>query len=90
MATIRRVGIWSYTKVSTIFGIFAGFIIGLFYSIIGTSASAQAQFLGLTGPLILIGATVLYAAVGFFSGIVSAALYNFIATVFGGIKIDIK
>ena len=91
MKELKRIGIASSAKVTgvltAIFGLFAGIAFALFASIGGGMGS----FGGVAGLLIgLIGVPILYGLIGVVAGALYAALYNLIAGLIGGIKIELE
>src|SRR5262245_66362722 len=94
MSVVKRVGIFSVGKVVgalyALLGLIAGGVISLI-SLLGAAASVSSE--GIAGVMFGVGAVVIiplfYGAIGFIGGIISAALYNVIASTVGGIEIDI-
>ena len=94
MSVVKRVGIFSVGKVLgavyALVGLIAGGVISLI-SLAGAAASGSRE--GIAGAFFGVGAIVivppLYGAVGFIGGIIVAAFYNLIASLIGGIEVEI-
>lgn len=94
MSVVKRVGIFSVGKVVgalyALVGLIAGGVISLF-SLAGAAASGIDQ--GLPGLIFGAGAVViiplLYGAIGLIGGIIIGALYNLIASMIGGVEVEI-
>lgn len=92
MATIKRVGIRSVTRVFAALYAIIGAIIGAIWAaalLIG-AAAGQSGWLALGALAVLIAAPVGYSLLGALGGALMAALYNLVADRFGGIEIDLS
>lgn len=96
MAELRKFGILSVAKMNAILSAFMGFLIGIFYAILGTFAQANGTQLISGVPTFLLGfglvivIPIVYCILGFISGLIFAALYNFFASTVGGIEMKFK
>ena len=92
MKTITQIGPNSLAKISGIFGVFYGLVIGLllaFFGRIGGSITGVAVP-GLEIASIILS-PIIYGAVGYVSGYLGAGIYNkLIVPKFGGIEIEIE
>ncbi len=88
MREIKKIDVMSLAKVQAIIGGILGLILGIF-TLIAPTIQGQEQLKEL-GPSVIIIAPILYAIVGFVSGLVIAFLYNLVRKWVGGIKIDIE
>ncbi len=97
MEEIKKIGVLSVGKISALGGMVMGLILGIFYAVMGANPVMKAQLAaGPAGaeiifswwsPLIM---AVLYGALYFIGGIITAALYNVFAKGIGGITIELK
>ena len=86
---LQKVGVMSVAKFSGIYGLLVGVIGGLIIAVISSALSG-----GIYGAAIpayygwgaLIWAPLLYGAIGFVGGIISAFIFNLIAKISGGIE----
>ncbi len=93
--TIKRIGPVSCGKVLGglygLLGLIAGGIFSLI-SLVGASVAGSNE--GLLAALFGVGAIIIlpisYGVLGFIGGVISAALYNLVAGMFGGIEIEIQ
>jgi hypothetical protein len=101
--TIRRFGVISVAKMygllTFIFGLIFGVIYGLFFIIFGAAMSAfgpgsDATAGGISsvvvGVMIMIGVPIGYGLMGFLAGAIAALVYNGVAGLVGGIKLEIE
>ncbi len=94
---IRRVGVWSvsrmYGAVSTVFGLIAGVIFACIALIGAGVASQNPDVPSFAGPLFGVGAVIFlpifYGVLGLIAGAIGGALYNVCAGMVGGIEIDV-
>jgi hypothetical protein len=94
---IRRVGVWSvsrmYGVMSAVFGLIAGLIFACFALIGAGVASHNPEVPSFAGPLFGVGAVIFlpifYGVMGLVAGAIGAALYNVFAGMVGGIEIDV-
>lgn len=85
MPVIKRFG---WLSVGLVFGamyLIIGLIVGVIFFLLSLVAVQETAFGGIAA---LILSPVLYGALGFIGGIIVAALYNLVAPVVGGIRIE--
>jgi hypothetical protein len=97
---IRRVGPLSCAKIAGAVYAVIGLCFGLFFAAFGSLFSAAGMAsdapsgMPMIGALFGIGAIVilpiLYGVMGFIATLISAAIYNLVAGVVGGIEIDVQ
>ncbi len=92
---VKSIGVLSVGKVVGCLYALLGLIIGGLFSLISlVGAAAGGPDAGLAALLLGGGAIIifpiLYGVIGFVGGIVSAALYNLVASFTGGIEIELK
>ena len=96
---IRKVGIGSAVKVSGVLYGLLGLVIGLCVALfavvgLGAAAASNEDVPGWMGSLFGIGAIVifpiLYGVMGVIGGVLMAALYNLVASITGGLEIDVQ
>ena len=93
--TVKRIGPMSCGKVLGglygLLGLIAGGILSLF-SLVGASIGGSDQGMlavgGGVGSIIIL--PLFYGVLGFIGGVISAALYNLVAGMFGGIEIEVQ
>jgi hypothetical protein len=93
--TVKRIGPMSCGKVLGglygLLGLIAGGILSLF-SLVGASIGGSDQ--GMLAVLFGVGSIIIlplfYGVLGFIGGVISAALYNLVAGMFGGIEIEVQ
>lgn len=92
---VRRIGILSAGKVLGCLYALAGLLMGAFVSLFAVAGASLAK--DGSGPAAVAlgaGAVILlplaYGICGFLAGIISAALYNLVASITGGIEIDVR
>lgn len=95
MVTMKSVGVLSCGKVMGCVYVLLGLIIGGLFSLISLAGAAAApRGQGPAPALFGIGAVVFfpifYGVIGFIGGIISAALYNVIAGMIGGIEMELQ
>ncbi len=105
MARIKKVGLFSFTKLITIIMTIAGFIAGILYSFGGLLIDilvtlevldpVAAGTPGLSYGTVLafgalIGMPLIFAAFGLVAGLIGAVLYNLFAPMFGGVDVDFE
>ena len=97
--TLRRVDPFSVAKVFAIvqasFGLLIGACLSAFSLLAGFASNALSQgspIPGWIGPLFGMGAVIalpiFYGVIGFISGLIGGALYNFFASMGGGIRVE--
>lgn len=95
---LKKIGVWSFTKITTVFGLIGG-VIGVIFLVIMQKLLENApldtlQQVGMN-PIALtlttiLGTLVFYTVSGFITGLVIAVIYNFLAKYIGGIKIELS
>jgi hypothetical protein len=94
---VRRVGPLSFAKLMgalyALMGLLLGGIVSLI-SIVGGALIPSDQATGMTGALFGAAAIVIlpicYGVLGFLTSLIGAALYNAIASVVGGVEIEVQ
>lgn len=91
-SVVSRVGVVSVANIYALLSVIIGLIIGLFSAIVSCGIGAVAGMpggfgLGFIGIIVL---PILYGIMGWVSGAIGAALYNFVAGRVGGIKIELE
>jgi hypothetical protein len=100
MFKLKKIRPLSLAKVSTIALAIFGLIMGIFYALLGNiisklpaEALAQAGISSemgfLFGPVAIIILPIVYAIMGFITGLIGAWIYNLAAKWVGGIEIDL-
>jgi hypothetical protein len=93
---LKSVGVLSVGKIMGVLYAVMGFIIGCFMSLAavagvaanqGPNANAGMGIMALGAGAIIL-APIMYGGMGFIGGIISAALYNLLAGVIGGIEMN--
>jgi hypothetical protein len=96
---IRKVGIGSVVKVSGVLYALLGLVIGLCVALfavvgLGAAAASNEDVPGWMGSLFGIGAIVMfpimYGVMGVIGGVLMAALYNLVASITGGLEIEVQ
>jgi hypothetical protein len=96
---VRSVGVLSVGKIAGIFYAAIGLIAGSFFtlfSLLGATLGAlaggdeQAFFAVFFGVGAIIIMPLLYGLMGFVGGIITAALYNLLAAIVGGVELNIE
>jgi len=96
---IRRVGIGSVVKVSGVLYALLGLVMGLCFALfamvgLGAAAASNDEVPGWLGSIFGIGAIVIfpimYGVLGVIGGVIMAALYNLVASITGGLEIDVQ
>ena len=94
MATLRRIDPFSCAKIYALFNLFIGLIFGIFYGVFFLILGAVAGEAGIAlvgfGIAAIIGIPLVSAVFGLIIGLIGAAIYNFIASRFGGLEIELK
>ena len=92
MQKIRKVDVLSVAKFQAFFGAIIGLLLGLLYAALGASLDAIIGSVGLgsgLGLIAIIAFPIFYGIVGFVGGTIFALLYNLVAKMTGGIKIEL-
>jgi hypothetical protein len=92
MAILKSIGVLSLAKICAVFyaiiglvvGIFGTAVIGLMSKMTGLPATAAAG-----GIVAIIGTVIIFAIIGFIIGAIFALIYNVLAAVLGGIRLDL-
>ncbi|MBC7930418.1 MAG: DUF3566 domain-containing protein [Rubrivivax sp.] len=99
---VKRVGIFSYAKISAVtcaaFGLIFGVIYGLIFMIVGgammagggrdaSGAGAGSMVIGL---LAMIGIPIFYGVLGFIVGAIGGVIYNVAAGFVGGLELELE
>jgi hypothetical protein len=98
--TINRVRPLSAGKVAGLLYALIGLLIGAMFSLVGLLGGAAASAAGehegpgmMLGAMFGVGAIVLfpiiYGVMGFIGALISAAIYNLVAGIVGGIEVDV-
>ena len=92
---IKRVGVVKLAIVQgalmAALGLIAALIFMVFGAMIGSFGGHQAAGIaGIMGIAMLIILPIFYGVIGFIMGAIGAALYNLIASIVGGIEIDVE
>ncbi|MBW3001886.1 hypothetical protein KY338_01850 [Candidatus Woesearchaeota archaeon] len=96
MAELRKLGVLSFAKMNALLSAFMGFVLGIFYAVLGTFAQASGTALFPGIPMFILGfglviiLPIFYGILGFIMGAILAALYNLFASWFGGIEMKFK
>lgn len=96
MAELRKLGVLSVAKINAVLSAFMGFLIGIFYAILGALFAAGGTPIIPGIPAFLLGFgfvivfPVFYGIIGFVSGAIFAALYNFFVPLVGGIEMKFR
>lgn len=93
--TLKRIGVMSLAKIYTIMMAVVGLIMGLYIAImeavfpITQTGMGEPMGTGL-GWINIIIVPIIYALIGFVSGVLGAWLYNLIAKWIGGVELEFK
>ena len=92
MVIVKRIGLLSLAKITTLFGILHGIVMGLFWGffieMLGFAAR-RPGIAGLVGLGLFVVLIIAGAVIGFIAGIVWAFLYNIFAGWTGGVEIEV-
>jgi hypothetical protein len=89
---VRRVGALSLAKVLAVVYVIVGFGIGFFVScmaLLGISGEDTREIGGLFGVGAIIFLPIFYSLIGFLSGLVTGAIYNWAVRWVGGIEVQL-
>lgn len=100
MFKLKKIKPLSAAKISTLILAFFGLILGIVYSAIGiminrlptevlTAQGLESGSIILFKPVMILIMPILYAIIGFISGLVGAWIYNLAARWVGGIEIEL-
>ena len=99
---VKRVGVFSYAKITAVtmaaFGVIIGVIYGLIFMVVGGAMMAgggrDAGMAGgstlVIGLVMMIAIPVMYGIIGFIGGIIGALVYNVAAGVVGGLELELE
>lgn len=103
MATIKRIGVFSFAKFQAFLGALIGLICGILYFFggliidvlvtMGWITSSETPGLSMGTVLAfgaLIGMPIIFLIAGYLLGIIEAILYNFSTKWFNGLKLDFE
>lgn len=91
---LQSIGIWSCAKLMGIMYAFMGLIFGGIFSLLSMAGVALNQQGGAAMPQLMAGVgavivlPIFYGLVGLIGGAIMAAIYNFIASIIGGIEMN--
>jgi hypothetical protein len=99
---VKRVGVFSYAKITAVtmaaFGVILGVIYGLIFMAVGgammagggrNSGTAGASSL-VIGLIMMVAIPIFYAVLGFLAGLLGGAIYNVAARTVGGIELELE
>ena len=91
---VRRIGAISCGKMLGCLYVVVGLIVGALFSLLALAgAAASGPQAGAGGFLFGLGAIIIlpifYGVIGFIGGVIGAALYNLVASVVGGIELEV-
>ncbi len=95
MAIVKRVGVVSFGKVLGVLYALLGLIVGGLLSLLSLAGAFAAQNRGQGVGALMFGAgaiiivPIFYGLIGFIGGIIVAALYNVVASIAGGIELEL-
>ena len=99
---IKRVGVFSYAKITSVtmaaFGVVIGVIYGLIFMAVGgammagggrdaNTAGASSLVIGL---VMMVAIPIFYAVLGFLAGLLGGVIYNVAARTVGGIELELE
>ncbi len=99
---IKRVGVFSYAKITSVtmaaFGVILGVIYGLIFMAVGgammagggrdaNTAGASSLVIGL---IMMVAIPIFYAVIGFLAGLLGGVVYNVAARTVGGIELELE
>lgn len=99
---IRKLGILSVGKIYAVMMLVISLLISVPYGVVimifGAAMLGQGGDAGMmagggsiiVGLLVMIGLPILYAIIGFISGVIAALIYNIFAGMVGGIEIEVE
>src|SRR5215203_5332273 len=99
---VKRVGVFSYAKITAVtmaaFGVILGVIYGLIFMVVGgammagggrNSGTAGASSL-VIGLIMMVAIPVFYGVIGFIAGLIGGAIYNVASGFVGGIELELE
>jgi hypothetical protein len=93
MKVVRRVGVLSVANIYGLVMVFLGLIYGLVYAFLGFAVEKIGDMEGFgfgLGFFIIIVLPIAYGALGWIFGLIGAALYNWVARLIGGVRIELE
>jgi hypothetical protein len=99
---VKRVGVFSYAKITSVtmaaFGVILGVIYGLIFMAVGGAmmagggrgagtAGASSLVIGL---IMMVAIPIFYAVIGFLAGLLGGVVYNVAARTVGGIELELE
>ncbi len=96
--TIRRFGVFSVGKMMGLTYALLGLLIGAFFSLFAIMGSAISMgddaSAGMAGMIFGAGAIIIiplfYGCIGFIGGVLTAAIYNIVAGIGGGVELELS
>lgn len=98
MVIVKKIGALSLAKLQAIIMAVFGLFLGILYALMGPTI-IQASLAGgqaipevgkfIFGPWAILILPVIYGIMGFIVGLVFAGVYNLVARIFGGLKIEL-
>ena len=101
--TIRRFGVLSVAKIYGLLTFLIGLIVGVIYGLVlilfgaamsaiapGREATAGGISTVVIGIVMMIAFPIMYGLLGFISGAIGALIYNAVAGIIGGIKLELE
>jgi hypothetical protein len=92
---LRRIGVFSMGRFLACFQGLVGLLVGTVIALISLAAGAPKEgggaanwLLGL-GILAMVLVPIIYAVIGFVSGVIGALLFNLVASISGGIEVEL-
>ena len=101
MKKLKKIDVLSFAKFQTVLMAMVGLLVGVVFSFFGfiwqafagrfiEAGNTMPPFAAGLGMAALIILPVIYAVVGFFSGLIGAALFNLVTAITGGIKVQLE
>ncbi len=95
---VRRIGVVSLAKISTLLYGILGLVLGAVFSLIALLFSAAFRseegaadpFTMMFGAASIVWMPILYACIGFVGAVIGAALYNLAAAWVGGVELELR
>jgi hypothetical protein len=89
---IKRIGVLRLavfqSAMMAAFGLLAGLVVMMFGAMLHTGGAAMGGMIGGVAAVIMF--PIIYAIIGFVAGAIGGALYNLVASVVGGIEIEVE
>ncbi len=92
---LKKIGVLSLAKIAGLFGIIYGLVAGILMAVVISQAGMEGisqQFGTITnfGSAVIVILPILYGALYFIAGIVTAFIYNVLASRIGGVKLQLE